>query len=99
MACWCTTNDKGKTKAIDDAEAKIKDLQDKIEELTATAARLTSEIENLEKEIAANQAALEKAKGLREKEMAEFQAQEKDMLNCISSLKDAIQVLSKHHGG
>merc|ERR1719301_452653 len=99
MACWCTTNDKDKTKAIDDAEAKINQLQDHIEELTATAARLTTEIANLEKEIAANKAALEKAKALREKEMAEFEAQEKDMLNCISSLKEAIQVLSKHHGG
>merc|ERR1719214_110189 len=54
MACWCTTNDKDKTKAIDDAEAKINQLQDKIEELSATAARLTEEIAQLEKEIAAN---------------------------------------------
>merc|ERR1719217_1508846 len=54
MACWCTTNDKEKVKSIDDAEAKI-------EELTALAARLTTEIETLEEEIAKNEAALEKA--------------------------------------
>merc|ERR1719281_866961 len=54
MACWCTTNDKDKVKSIDDAEAKITQLEDKIEELTATSARLTTEIETLEKEIAAN---------------------------------------------
>merc|ERR1719420_949078 len=33
MACWCETNDKEKTKAIADAEAKIKDLTTTIEEL------------------------------------------------------------------
>merc|ERR1719158_1900266 len=55
MACWCTTNDKEKTKAIDDAEAHIEDLTTEIEELTALSARLTTEIANLEKEIAENQ--------------------------------------------
>merc|ERR1719158_1263735 len=49
MACWCTTNDKEKTKAIDDAEAKIKQLTDEIEELVATSARLQAEIEQLNK--------------------------------------------------
>merc|ERR1719214_42572 len=32
MACWCTTNDKDKTKSIDDSESKIAQLTDKIEE-------------------------------------------------------------------
>ena len=40
VACWCETNDKEKTKAIADAEAKIADLTVKIEELTAASARL-----------------------------------------------------------
>merc|ERR1719213_1297030 len=39
MACWCETNDKDKTKAIADAEARISDLTTKIEELTASSAR------------------------------------------------------------
>merc|ERR1719456_1269217 len=38
LACWCETNDKEKTKAIADAEAKITDLTTKIEELTASSA-------------------------------------------------------------
>merc|ERR1719301_342544 len=54
MACWCTTNDKEKTKAIDDAEAKITDLTTEIEELTALSARLNTEIEGLNKEIEKN---------------------------------------------
>merc|ERR1712039_882131 len=42
VACWCETNDKEKTKAIADAEAKISDLTTKIEELTAASARLNT---------------------------------------------------------
>merc|ERR1719229_1089953 len=99
MACWCETNDKEKTKAIADAEAKIADLTTKIEELTASSARLSTEIKNLEREVASNTAALDKATAIREKQLAEFNAEEKDLLESISALKAAITVLSKHHGG
>merc|ERR1719386_216017 len=97
MACWCETNDKEKTKAIADAEARIADLTTKIEELTAASARLNTEIKNLEKEVAANQEALDKATAIRQKELAEFNSEEKDLLESISALKSAITVLSKHH--
>merc|ERR1719360_452872 len=99
LACWCETNDKEKTKSIADAEAKIEDLTVKIEELTASSARLGTEIKNLEKEVAENQAALDQATAIREKELAEFNAEEKDLLGSISALKAAVTVLSKHHGG
>merc|ERR1719510_872698 len=99
MACWCETNDKEKTKSIADAEERIEDLTTKIEELTATSARLNTEIKNLEKEVAQNQDALNKATALREKQLAEFNAEEKDLLESISALTAAITVLSKHHGG
>merc|ERR1719399_903611 len=85
MACWCTTNDKEKTAAIEAGTGK--------------SAQLTTEIKNLDKEIAANQAALDKATAIRQKELAEFNAEEKDLLQSISALKSAIVVLSKHHGG
>merc|ERR1719232_964081 len=91
MACWCETNDKEKTKSIAEAEARI-------EALTATSARLNTEIKNLEKEVAKNQDSLAKATALREKQLAEFNAEEKDLLESISALKAAITVLSKHNG-
>jgi len=99
MACWCETNDKEKTKSIADAEAHIEDLTTKIEELTATSSRLNVEIKNLEKEVAQNQAALDKATAIRQKQLAEFNAEEKDLLESVSALKAAITVLAKHHGG
>jgi len=99
LACWCETNDKEKTKSIADAEAKIEDLTTKIEELTAASARLGTEIKNLESEVAKNQEALDKATAIREKQLAEFNEEEKDLLQSISALKAAITVLSKHQGG
>merc|ERR1719375_2591726 len=90
-------NDKEKTAAIAEAEARITDLTSTIEELTATSARLNTEIKNLEAEIAKNQEALDKATAMRQKELAEFNAEEKDMLQSIGALKSAIIVLSKHN--
>merc|ERR1719207_32605 len=97
MGCWCETNDKAKTKAISDAEQHIADLTASIEELTGTSARLNTEIANLEKEVSKNQGALDTATALRTKQLAEFNEEEKDMLQSITSLKSAVIALSKHH--
>merc|ERR1719506_1475815 len=97
IACWCETNDKEKTKSIAEAEAKIDNLTTKIEELTAQSARLTTEIKNLEVEVAKNQDGLDKATAIREKELAEFNAEEKDLLESIKALSSAVNVLTKHH--
>merc|ERR1719421_1629410 len=97
IVCWCTTNDKEKVKSIDDAEAHIEDLTSEIEELTALAARLNTEIATLNDEIDKNTKALEKAKAMREKELAEFGQLESDTLTSISQLGGAVEALSKHH--
>merc|ERR1719183_537662 len=97
LACWCETNDKEKTKSIGDAENKIDTLTTAIEDLTAGSARLNTEIKNLEKEVAKNQEALDQATEIRQKELAEFNAEEKDLLGSISALKSAVTVLSKHN--
>merc|ERR1719359_2519953 len=83
--------------AIEEAEAHITDLTTMIEELTAASARLNTEIKNLEGEVAKNQEALDEATAIREKQLAEFNEEEKDNLQAISALKAAIVVLSKHH--
>merc|ERR1719159_760241 len=97
MGCWCTTNDKLKTKSIADAEQAISDLTVAIEGFTAESARLNTEIPNLESEMAKNEEALEKATAMRKKELAEFNAEEKESLQTIASLKSAVVALSKHH--
>merc|ERR1719160_2482146 len=97
MMCWCETNDKGKTKAIADGEQTIAELTAAIESFTALSAKLTTEIANLESEVAANTDALDKATAVRKKELAEFNAEEKSSLGTIASLKGAIGKLAKHH--
>jgi len=97
LACWCTTNDKEKTSTISAAEEKIASLQTSIESLTASSARLNTEIKNLEAEVAANEDALAKATAQRQKELAEFNAEEKDSLETIAALKAAITVIGQHH--
>jgi chromosome segregation ATPase len=98
LVCWCETNDKQKTKAIADAEARIDDLTTTIEELTATSARLNTEIENLDHELTKNKEALESATKQREQQLKEFNAEEADMLNSIELLGGAIETLSKLGG-
>merc|ERR1719482_1879169 len=97
MQCWCTTNDKAKTVAISDAESTIAQLTANIEAFTASSSKLNTEIENLEKELAANTDAPDKATAVRKKELAEFNAEEKSSLSTISSLKGAVGALAKHH--
>jgi len=98
LACWCATNEKEKTKSVANAEAHITDLTTSIEDLTASSSRLGTEIKNLEKEVAENQHALDQATAIRQKELAEFVQEEKDLLQSIDGLASAIKVLSKHNG-
>merc|ERR1719379_2331385 len=97
MGCWCETNDKEKTKSVSDAQARIRDLQAAIEGYTASSTQLTAEIKQLEKEVTKNVEAVSSAKALRTKQLAEFNAEEKDMLGTIGSLKSAVVSLSKHN--
>merc|ERR1719456_39671 len=97
MTCYCETNDKEKTKSIADAEQRITDLMSTIEMLTAKSASLNSEVSALKTEIAENANGLEKAAGIRNKEKAEFVADEKNMITSIAGLKSAVTVLGKHH--
>merc|ERR1719162_2768857 len=94
-ACWCLTNEKEKTKTIADGQARVSDLTTKIEELTASSSRLNTEIGNLNTEVTANQGALDKATSIRQKQLAEFNSEEKDVLGSISALKSATTVLGK----
>jgi len=97
LVCWCETNDKEKTKAIADAEQHITDLGAQIEEQTGLSSRLSAEIATLNTEVAENSDALDKATAMREKELAEFTANEADSLASIKSLGNAVDTLSKHN--
>merc|ERR1719169_124312 len=86
MGCWCVTGEKEKTKSIADAQARIVSLQATIEESTADSARLNAEVAQLQSEIAKNTDALGEATALREKQLGEFNVEEKESLQSITSV-------------
>jgi hypothetical protein len=97
MVCWCETNEKEKTQDIAVAEGRIADLMSEMEARSAAKGELSTNIEALKLQIAEDTESLKKATALREKEAAEFSAQEKEMMQAVTNLKNAIVVLSKHH--
>jgi len=99
FACWCETNDKLKTKAIADADLKIKNLGSSIEELTSKSAQLTIDIANLAQAIAKGKAGLAQATAVRDKELADFNQADKDAIVAIKGLHGAVQVLGKQNAG
>jgi len=98
MVCWCDTNEKEKTKAISDADSKISELESDVAEAAAKDAELDVKITATKKDLAKKKEALATATALREKEYAEFTDEEKEMVQTVTILKNAIQVLSKHQG-
>merc|ERR1719272_2223139 len=95
MVCWCETSEKEKTKAIADAEAKDLDLVSEIEERSARHGVLSTEIEYTKGEIGEDVEAAAKAMEMREKDAAEFMSTEKEMVQAITNLKNAVMVLGK----
>jgi len=98
FTCWCEANDKGKSKAIADAEQHSADLTSTIEMTTAKHEQLTTDIAELKRQIAENTDGLNTATALREKEGSEAHENEKDSIQAIGNLKGAVVSLQKHHG-
>jgi hypothetical protein len=98
MACWCETGDKQKAKSIADGQQRSSELAASIEEYTSKSAQLSTDIETLETSVSEQTAALTQATAIRDKEKAEFVAEEKEMITTITSLKGAVITLSKTHG-
>uniref|UniRef100_A0A7S1FD25 Uncharacterized protein n=1 Tax=Noctiluca scintillans TaxID=2966 RepID=A0A7S1FD25_NOCSC len=99
MDCWCQTNKKEKSKALEDADTQTKDLSNAIEGSVAELARLGVEIQNVETELEQNTHSLAEAEAIRKKQAEEFHREEKELIESITALDAALVVLSKHHGG
>eukprot|EP00443_Scrippsiella_acuminata_P063218 CAMPEP_0115419842 /NCGR_PEP_ID=MMETSP0271-20121206/25408_1 /TAXON_ID=71861 /ORGANISM="Scrippsiella trochoidea, Strain CCMP3099" /LENGTH=781 /DNA_ID=CAMNT_0002844393 /DNA_START=47 /DNA_END=2392 /DNA_ORIENTATION=+ len=96
MVCWCETSEKEKTKAVADAEAKVEQLSSEIESRSARFGVLTASIKKTKAEVVENTQMLDEATKIRETEAAKFREEEKDMIQAITNLRNAIAVLSKH---
>jgi hypothetical protein len=96
MVCWCETNEKEKTKAIADAEALDKELSSEIERRAAKFGEEATEIERLKTQIAEDTESLKTATAIREREAAKFYETNKDLIQYLTNLKNAIQILGRH---
>ena len=97
MSCYCETNDKEKNSAVEAALRAIDELTVTIEEKSALAAKLATEIEQLKAEMEEAAKAIGTATKMREEEHAAFSAEEKELLETIAALTQALAVLAKHN--
>jgi hypothetical protein len=96
MTCWCTVTDKEKNASIEEATRTIDQMTSLIEEKSALSAQLKTEIENLKAEMEKAAEAIQTATEMRAEEKAEFTAEEKELMETIAALTQALEVLSKH---
>merc|ERR1719199_2378960 len=94
--CWCATNEKDKTKSIDDAGMAITSLTAEIETRTAKDDQLGKEIEKHEASAKSLLEQLDSQAAQRDKEGKVNQAKIIDLTKNIAALHGAITVLKKH---
>jgi hypothetical protein len=96
LSCWCEVNGKEKDAAVEAAERKTAELDSTINALAAKAMDVEGSIKSLKEETAANQESLKAAAELRAKEKAEFNAEDKELMLSVDSIKNALVILSRH---
>merc|ERR1711953_1268722 len=84
---------------IEDAQADLRKLGQKMLKLKGTIATLAAEIEELNAAIKANKEAQAQATALREKENAEWKAETDETKEALTALEQAIVVLKEATGG
>jgi len=99
FACWCEKTTARKAKAIEDAQAELRRLGQKMLKLKGTIATLAAEIEELSAAIKANKEAQEEATALREKENAAWKEETDETKEALAALEQAIIVLKEATGG
>merc|ERR1719510_2258557 len=95
FAEMCEERSKNLQFEIKTGKAEVADLKAAIDEETAIAASLDTKVEELTASIAADEADLDAATKIREKENADFVAEEKELSEVIDALQRAIGILEK----
>jgi len=99
MTCFCETNEKEKTKAIEDGGIKIETLKSFLAGAAGKLAEMKVQRKETKKELASDQKGLADATALRMKENQAFQKDEAETIVAIKASKDALTVLKKHNTG
>jgi chromosome segregation ATPase len=92
---WCDDASHDAANEIETAKAKSNKLSAKIEETTSDAEVGTAKIEELSGAIATAEAELKEATGIRNRELSDFAASEKELMATVDTLERATTVLEK----
>merc|ERR1719258_1002124 len=92
---WCEDRSTSLGFEIKTGKANVAELKATIEEETASSAALETKIEELSNDIKTDEADLDAATKIREKEAADFSAEEKELTTVIDMLERATSILSK----
>jgi len=94
---WCQNAVQETGFAIETATKEKVELEAKLVEVGAEIEESTSKIADLAAGIATNEADLSAASAIREKELAEFSKNEKELMEVLSALERAISILEKEY--
>jgi len=95
---WCKTSKSELNDAISDEKEKIGELESKLDGLEKLKASLESEIEELEEQLSANEAASKKAKDIRRDEAEAYDDANTDLRKTIKAVEDCIKALEGAEG-
>lgn len=92
---WCEDRSRNVGFEIKTGKAEVEDLSAAIEKAAAQISAFGTQIEELSGSIAKDEADLKAATGIRNSEKADFEAEEKESKDIISTLERAVAVLSR----
>eukprot|EP00930_Biecheleria_cincta_P040227 TRINITY_DN27578_c0_g1_i1.p1 TRINITY_DN27578_c0_g1~~TRINITY_DN27578_c0_g1_i1.p1 ORF type:complete len:707 (-),score=212.70 TRINITY_DN27578_c0_g1_i1:92-2062(-) len=93
--CWCKENSEEKTRSIEKDRAHVTEMRSRIEELTATNARLKQEYTNLAEDVAKSERSLDEQIALRSSQVDEFNKEKLDLSTSLDSVQHARTRLSQ----
>merc|ERR1719421_2077230 len=97
LTCWCETNEKEKTAAIEAGEANIARLEAEIGEAIAKIKELKEKIQQAKDAYNKAWDSLNKASAMRMKENKDSHSEENDLVMAIKAAEQALVVLSEQH--
>jgi chromosome segregation ATPase len=97
LTCWCNTNEKEKTAAIEAGEANIARLEAELGEAAAKIKELKEKIKQTKDDYNKEFESLNKASAMRMKENKENHGEESDLVMAIKAAEQALVVLSEQH--
>mmetsp|Transcript_18653 Transcript_18653/g.40751 ORF Transcript_18653/g.40751 Transcript_18653/m.40751 type:complete len:692 (-) Transcript_18653:119-2194(-) len=97
LSCWCETNEKEKTAAIELGESTVAQLESSMSEAASKMVALKEKRKATMDQMYADQKSLDEAEEMRMTENKAFHGEETGLLDAVAACKQAIVVLSKHH--